>query len=690
MAAAFLFVAVKADAQTYLFDFGNDSSFRGATVASPDLNGNHWNSVWSGEFYPNIVDTTGSPTGINFGFSSAAGNDSFNGPAGDTTTNGPADSVYNPVALGQLGVDEAVYDYYVNSAFQLQQLDPTKTYDLTFYGSHKFNNDDSTRYTVYSDATQSSVVASSDLFVGSGASHNQDTVTTITGLSPQTGNTLYVGFEGASDGNGYLNALKVSVSTPPPEPTRPKVYMHYMPWFDTPETLGAGNWGLHWRQTRATPADPNIVDASGKRQIASNFYPKIGPYQTGNATVTEYHLLLMKLAGIDGVLIDWYGVQGANGDVAGLLANSNAVVDQIDDYGMEFAVVLEDRFSTNGINGPSDIGKAEANLAYLRDNYFNQPEYIRVGAGDEPLLPIFGPITFQQESEWTQILANAGEEVAFLPLWYQSNDAGANADGEYSWVFEDENLDDHLARLEDYYINRAPGLGMAGASAYPGFDVFGGANFNIPHNGGLTLTDTLALAQQYEDDYDFLQLVTWNDFGEGTVFEPTLETGFSYLVQLQQYTGVPFDEDDLALVYKLYLARQEYAGDVAKQTELDAVSAAINALDLDEAHSLLASAAPAGDYDGDGEVSMLDWATWVVSFGSETVLHGSGADGNFDGVVDIADYTVWRDSFTPAAASTTVPEPSSLPIAAAAAAYLMQARRAPATACVNAAVVEQH
>lgn len=668
-------VAVSGEAQTLLFDLGNDSSFRGADVTSPDVNGNHWNSVWSGAFYSNVVDVTGAPTSINFGFSSAVGNDSFNGPAGDTAVNSPADSVYNAAALGDLGIDEAVYDYYVNSSFQIQQLDPTKTYDLTFYGSHKFNNDDVTRYSIYSDATQSSVVASGELLVGSGPNHNQDTVLTISGVTPQAGNTLYVGFEGANGGNGYLNALKVSAATPPPEPSRPKLYMHYMPWFNTPETLGAGNWGLHWRQTRGVATDPHIVDATGKRQIPSKFYPKIGPYQSGNEAVTEYHLLLMKLAGIDGVLIDWYGVEGANGDVASLLTNSNAIVNQVAHYGMAFGVVLEDRFSTVGINGPADITKAEANLAYLRDNYFNRPEYIRTAASDDPLLPIFGPITFEQEAQWTQILASAGEDVEFLPLWYESGDAGANADGEYSWVFEDENRDDHLARLEEFYVNRAPTLGTVGASAYPGFDVFGGANFQIPHDNGQTLAQTLALAQQYEDEYDFLQLVTWNDFGEGTVFEPTIETGFSYLVQLQQYTGVPFDEADLELVYRLYLARQEYAGNAAKQAELDAVSASINALQLEQAETLLNTAAPAGDYDGDGEVTLLDWATWAVEFGSETVLHGSGADGNRDGVIDIADYTVWRDSFTPSSPGVTVPEPATLPMVAAAAAYLMQGRR---------------
>ena len=480
------------------------------------------------------------------------------------------------------------------------------------------------------------------------------------------------GFEGASGGNGYLNALQVTaVDPPPPPPSGPKVYMHYMPWFNTPETLGPGNWGLHWENTRGNLTNPEIVDATGKRQIASNYYPKIGPYDSNDPDVIEYHLLLMKMAGIDGVLIDWYGVQGANGDVGSLLTNSNAIVDLVDDYDMEFGVVLEDRFSTNGINGTPNIGMAEANVAYLRDNYFNNPNYIREGDNNAPILPVFGPITFDQESQWTQILAQAGQDVEFLPLWFQSGDGGANSDGEYSWVFEDETKDDHLTRLAAFLEGRAPTLDTVGASAYPGFDVFGGAEFNIPHNNGQTLADTLGVAELFEDNYDFLQLVTWNDFGEGTIIEPTVEAGFSYLMQIQQFTEVGFGEEELEMVYRLYLARKKYSGDNAIQAQLDQVASAITTLNVTSAAAMLDAAAPLGDYDADGDVDQGDYGIWLLEFGSETILAGSGADGNFDGVIDAADYTVWRDAFIAATNSRSVPEPATLSLMGIAAAIAL-------------------
>jgi hypothetical protein len=173
----------------------------------------------------------------------------------------------------------------------------------------------------------------------------------------------------------------------------------------------------------------------------------------------------------------------------------------------------------------------------------------------------------------------------------------------------------------------------------------------------------LGLAEQYSNNIDFLQLATFNDFGEGTMFEPTIETGFEYLKQVQQFTGVTFGEAELQLVYRLYLARKKYFGNASIQANLDAVSDHLAALDIPSANDLLSSTALAGDYDADGDIDASDYAVWRSAFGSETILRGSGADGNYDGMIDAADYLVWRKSHDDGAASAAaavaaVPEPA--------------------------------
>ncbi|BBO31157.1 glycoside hydrolase family 71/99-like protein [Lacipirellula parvula] len=362
------------------------------------------------------------------------------------------------------------------------------------------------------------------------------------------------------------------------------VYMHYMPWFDAPAAPVGDGWGHHWTMRNR---DPNVIDSNGRRQIASHYYPKIGPYASSDPHVIEYHLLLMKLAGVDGVLINWYGEQGTNGDVAQLLKNSNAIVERVGKYGLKFAVVFEDRFAAN-------LGQAQANMRYLREHYFQRPEYIRYGKQQRPLVLVFGPITFQKPAEWDAIVAEAGEPLTLLTLPYESAEAGANASGEFQWIWEDETKDNAIEVLADFLKNRAPQLKTVCGVAYPGFNDYyeeGGDGavvpFEIAHDDGQTLARTLELANKHRDELAMLQLATWNDFGEGTMFEPTAETGFDYLAQVQKFTGVPHNEADLEIAYRLYEARQRHAGDAAKTESLDRVAKLLNALKTSEARVLL-------------------------------------------------------------------------------------------------------
>ncbi len=421
-----------------------------------------------------------------------------------------------------------------------------------------------------------------------------------------------------------------------------KVYAHYMPWFETPATLGGNNWGYHWTFNNR---NPNIINPNGQRQIASHYYPLIGPYASSDADVIEYHLLLMKVSGIDGVMVDWYGAQGTNGDVGSLLNNSNAVINKVDDFGLKFGVVMEDRFSTvSSSNTTPDINKGKANMAYLRDHYFNNSSYIRQPSG-KPLVGVFGPITFQTPSQWTTILGQAGESVDLNTLWYENGDAGANATGEYAWIYQDQT--NHLTHQANFLNLRAPTLGTAGAVAYPGFNDYyqeGGVGnvvpFEIPHNNGQTLNAVINQVQsvvgQNPGRIDYLQLATFNDFGEGTMLEPTVETGFSYLQRIQQFTGVSYGLSELQLVYDLYSARKQYIGNASKQALLSEVSNKINQLDFFGARSSLnAISLPHWTMSSGG-----DWQTpgnWNAS-----VPNGVGAAAYFGSAITTA-HTVYTN-----------------------------------------------
>lgn len=67
-----------------------------------------------------------------------------------------------------------------------------------------------------------------------------------------------------------------------------------------------------------------------------------------------------------------------------------------------------------------------------------------------------------------------------------------------------------------------------------------------------------------------------------------------------------------------------------------------------------------GDYNGDGIVNAADYAIWRDTL-HKPVAVGEGADGSLDGVINLADYNVWRRNFGDtmgSAAGMAVPEPT--------------------------------
>src|SRR4051812_42712614 len=147
--------------QEWLIDFGNDTTYRSISVHNPSVSdnpaaaGNYWNSLQPGVLASNLVDKLNTPTTLQIGYDTPMGFDSYNGPAGDTSFGTPADNVdfsaIDQVALGDMGVKAAAFDFMDGPGtgdnkvkFEIQNLDPSKKYDLTFFGSHKYSLDATT------------------------------------------------------------------------------------------------------------------------------------------------------------------------------------------------------------------------------------------------------------------------------------------------------------------------------------------------------------------------------------------------------------------------------------------------------------------------------------------------------------------------------------------------------------------
>ena len=344
-----------------------------------------------------------------------------------------------------------------------------------------------------------------------------------------------------------------------------KIYVHYMPWFETNESSTDKKWGYHWTMANK---NPNNIGANNRREIASYYYPLIGPYHSGDQNVIENHLLLMKYAGIDGLLIDWYGTYDVN-DYRMVKENTEQLIAMLDKVGLEYAIVYEDRFLTNVVNAGKAISvtsAAKTDLGYVQSHYFNDKNYIKIDG--KPLLLNFGPIVLQTPAEWTNVFSTLTVKPTFLTLWDQSVEAGNNASGEYAWVYKNSTY------LTNFYTNTKPKLSVAMGSAYPGFKDFyaeggGGAaiGWNIDPNNGATLDETLSLAKNANVNY--LQLITWNDFGEGTMFEPTVEFGYTYIEKVKAFAGVKNTETVFPDISTLYKLRIDKKGNADAQKKLD-------------------------------------------------------------------------------------------------------------------------
>ncbi|HWZ92213.1 MAG TPA: hypothetical protein VNW92_25290, partial [Polyangiaceae bacterium] len=134
--------------------------------------------------------------------------------------------------------------------------------------------------------------------------------------------------------------------------TTKRIFMHYMPWFEANGTQHGytrhGTYGSHWTMANCMAQTNGLLN-----RICADDTPMIGPYSSSDPYVVEYHLLLMKYAGIDGAVIDWGGVMNVS-DLPDNKFNGEALMAQMSNFGLKFMVMNEDRNYVRN-NGPNDF-----------------------------------------------------------------------------------------------------------------------------------------------------------------------------------------------------------------------------------------------------------------------------------------------------------------------------------------------
>jgi hypothetical protein len=361
------------------------------------------------------------------------------------------------------------------------------------------------------------------------------------------------------------------------------VLVHYMPWFQARGAYSP-HWGYHWTMGHF---DPDVVDGRGKRRIASNYYPLIGPYDSLDPAVLEYHVLLMKLAGIDGVIVDWYGPDEFH-DYGLNNQRTLALFHYIRKAGLKFSLCFEDSTIKNeiggnygGVNASNAISHAQASLLYAQANFFTDASFLRLG--DAPVFLNFGPQYFHNSSDWASIFSVL--DATNQPAFFTEDNRLAAGTGAFNWppmwLAGGEKHELTPAQLQSYlaaFDQKARRWPDFVSSAFPRFHDFygqaGGTSYGYLDDGdGRTLITTLSRAMT--NNSALVQIATWNDFGEGTVVEPTLEYGYRDLGIIQdlrrQYLDPSFSyhTNDLRMAGRFYLLRKQYGDNAAVSAKLD-------------------------------------------------------------------------------------------------------------------------
>ena len=368
----------------------------------------------------------------------------------------------------------------------------------------------------------------------------------------------------------------------------PVVVAHYMPWFQSQDY--SGNWGYHWT---FNSRNPNVVGPDGQRQIASHYHPSIGPYDSRDPDLLEYHALLMRVAGVDGVVVDWYGTSSVN-DYRILDEATGDMFDAAGRVGLKFAVCYEDatlRVLVNRgvITAAQAVGQARTDLNHVRDLWTGTPQTLTVAGA--PVVLNFGPQYLTSSSQWASAFDGFATPPAFVT---EDRRVAPFAAGAFPWPPMSLSVNGTLApaRLAQYldsFYSGGASWPLTIGGAFTGFhDYYAQAGVGssygfLDDRGGQTLHETLARAATA--GVPILQIATWNDFGEGTMIEPTAERGTRDLEEVQStirtWRPLPFQPADLALPERLYRLRKSEP--LASTPRLDAAAALLAGGDPDGA-----------------------------------------------------------------------------------------------------------
>lgn len=351
-----------------------------------------------------------------------------------------------------------------------------------------------TSTTTGSTTTSSSSPGNTTTTTTTSATNPALTVTPTTTLAAETGNNTSGASTWTTSTNGDVTPGNVSqedVHKLLYNGESTKVYAHYLGWWGT----GGGHINIGYNSATLAQAHAQISDMMNR--------------------------------GIDGLIIDWYGAGNTHIDQASKFIKQDA-----ETRGGKFTfAIMEDQGAVHTCANTSGCNATQAvinDLNYINTTYVSSPAYMRVNG--RPVI-----FTFDTENlpniNWTTVLAG----IQGNPMIVLRNDQGFRiswTSGSYSWVSINKSNQDDWGQgyLDDFYnTDKSYASEMVYTGVWKGFnDTLASWSENriMSQNCGQVWLDTFnEMNKSFSTNRQptAVQLVTWNDYEEGTEIETGID-----------------------------------------------------------------------------------------------------------------------------------------------------------------------
>ncbi len=318
-----------------------------------------------------------------------------------------------------------------------------------------------------------------------------NSVVPTTTLAAQTANNTSAAntFTNQSNGNSAAgNISKVDVHSLLYSGADTKVYAHLLLWFGGTKHMNVG-------------------------------------YNSDDAGQVHNQITDMISRGINGVIIDWYGPNNSIDDATKLV-----MAEAETHPGFTFAIMIDQgAIEWYSCSGCSPQQALVNDLQYIQQTYFSSSAYMAMQG--KPVVTNFN-VDLSYSVDWNAATAALSTQPAYL---FQNNNGFTHvlSDGSYAWVMPTTS-DYGVGYLTSFYQAGMPQTNEQTVGAtYKGFNdtlASWGSNRIMGQQCGQTWLQTFSDANGLYNSgkqLQAMQLVTWNDYEEGTEIESGISNCFS-------------------------------------------------------------------------------------------------------------------------------------------------------------------